>query len=78
MESKDGNNAWRAELAIPWTAINDAKHQGARPNLLRFNFVQHKNLSGESSSWAGPLDFGRDENFTGLLYLRDPANPVVK
>jgi hypothetical protein len=77
-ETKDGNNTWRAELAIPWNAINDQQHQAARPSLLRFNFVQHKNATGESASWAGPLDFGRDENFTGLLYLRDPANPIVK
>jgi hypothetical protein len=68
-----GNTLWFGELAIPWAAINDARHQGNRPTLLRFNFVQHKDATGESASWAGPIDFGRDENFTGLLYVRDPA-----
>jgi hypothetical protein len=71
--SGGGNTMWFGELAIPWTAINDARHQGNRPTLLRFNFVQHKDATGESASWAGPIDFGRDENFTGLLYVRDPA-----
>lgn len=69
---------WRGEIAIPWDAINDPKHTGAHPTLLRFNFAQHKNATGESSSWAGPIDSGRDDNFTGLLYLRDPANPGRK
>ena len=76
-ETKDGNVILRAELEIPWNAMNDAKHQGVRPYLLRFNFSQHKNATGESASWAGPLDYGRDEDFTGLLYLRDPGNPGV-
>jgi hypothetical protein len=76
-ETKDGNVIWRAELEIPWNAMNDTKHQGVRPYLLRFNFSQHKNATGESASWAGPLDYGRDEEFTGLLYLRDPGNPGV-
>ena len=66
-----GGAIWRAELAIPWTALNDARHANVRPTLLRFNFTQHKNATGESASWAGPLDFGGDDNFTGLLYLRD-------
>ena len=61
---------WRGELSIPWNAINDAKHQGVQPTLLRFNFVQHQNATGESSSWAGPLDYGRDDAFMGLLFLR--------
>ena len=74
-ETKEGNVIWRAEIAIPWNAMNDPKHVGVRPTLLRFNFVQHKNATGESASWAGPIDFGRDENFTGLIYLRDPVNP---
>ncbi len=77
-ETKNTESIWRAELAIPWSAMNDVKHQGVQPTLLRFNFVQHKNATGESASWAGPIDYGRDENFTGLLYLRDPANPGVR
>jgi hypothetical protein len=72
---KDGNPAWRGEVAIPWGALNDQKHQGIRPTLLRYNFIQHKNHTGESSSWAGPIDSGRDEDLMGLIYLRDPTNP---
>ena len=66
---------WRGELAIPWELINDAQHQGMRPRLMRFNLVQYKAGSGESSSWAGPLDYGRDDAFMGLLYLRDLKAP---
>ncbi|CAN5672516.1 hypothetical protein BH09PLA1_BH09PLA1_26580 [soil metagenome] len=65
---------WRGEVAIPWQAIT-ADPQRGRPRLVRFNFTQHKTLTGESASWAGPIDFGRDEDFTGVLILRDPQNP---
>jgi len=67
---------WRAELAIPWTLINDAKHQGMPPALLRFNFVQHKSSTGESASWAGPVDYGRDDTFMGLLHVHDPQGAL--
>ena len=60
---------WRGELAIPWDAINDDAHRGVRPTLIRYNFAQHLSNTGESASWAGPLDFGRDDAFMGLLYL---------
>ncbi len=66
---------WRGELAIPWEIINDPQHKGVRPTLLRFNFIQYKSATGESSSWAGPIDFGRDDTFMGLLYLRDLKAP---
>jgi hypothetical protein len=66
---------WRGELAVPWDVINDADHQGQRPTLLRFNFSQHKAATGESASWAGPVDFGQDDTFMGLLYLRDVRSP---
>ncbi|MDB5323516.1 MAG: hypothetical protein JWN40_5147 [Phycisphaerales bacterium] len=66
---------WRGEVAIPLDLINDKEHQGMTPTLMRFNFVQHKQATGESSSWAGPLDFGRDDSFMGLLYLRDIKAP---
>jgi hypothetical protein len=68
---KDGT--WRGEIAIPWDVLNDPRHQGVRPSLLRFNFVQHKTTTGESASWAGPIDFGRDDAFMGLLHLREPT-----
>ena len=65
---------WRGELAIPWKALNNDPAKG-RPVMLRFNFVQHKTLTGESASWAGPIDTGRDENFTGVLLIREPNTP---
>jgi hypothetical protein len=43
--------------------------------LLRFNFAQHVHTTGQSATWAGPVDFGRDDSFMGLLYLREPNNP---
>jgi hypothetical protein len=67
---------WRAELAIPWQIIHDP--QKGRPALLRFNFIQHKNATGESASWAGPIDFGRDDAFMGLLHLREPNTPGMR
>lgn len=76
----DGSQ-WRGEVAIPWAAIIDAAKafgpdgRPTRPALLRFNFTQHKSLTGESATWAGPVDFGRDDAFTGVLLLRDPDIP---
>ncbi len=64
---------WRGELRIPWKAITDQRK--GRPRLLRFNFSQHKNTTGESASWAGPIDFGRDDAFMGLIYLRESDEP---
>jgi hypothetical protein len=63
---------WRGEVDIPWDAFNDSAHQGKRPPILRFNFSQHRSTTGESSSWAGPIDFGRDESFMGVLQIRQP------
>lgn len=68
----DGSN-WRGEVTIPWRAICDADR--GVPSLLRFNFVQHRHATGESASWAGPIDFGRDDAFTGVLYLRHARAP---
>jgi hypothetical protein len=45
------------------------------PALLRFNFVQHRTATGESASWCGPIDFGRDDSLMGCLILRDPQGP---
>ena len=68
----DGGN-WAGEVAIPWKAI--VENDAAVPTLLRFNFIQHRTATGESASWAGPVDFGRDDAFTGVLYLREARNP---
>ncbi|MGE5610922.1 MAG: hypothetical protein ACM359_16855, partial [Bacillota bacterium] len=65
------NAIWRGELMIPWDAINDPQYAGKRPAFLRFNFAQHRGKSGESASWAGPIDFGRDEAFMGLVEVRE-------
>jgi hypothetical protein len=32
---------------------------------------------GESASWAGPVDFGRDDGFTGVLYLKETRAPGI-
>jgi hypothetical protein len=47
------------------------------PVMLRFNFTQHRADTGESASWAGPVDFGRDDAFTGLLFLQEIESPGV-
>jgi len=69
------DKTWRGELQIPWNLINDQFHQGMHPKLIRFNFVQHKQSTGESASWAGPIDFGQDDSFMGLLFCRDLKAP---
>jgi hypothetical protein len=68
----EGGN-WRGEVAIPWRAICDAE-KGV-PALLRFNFAQHRHATGESASWAGPIDYARDDAFTGVLFLRHTRHP---
>jgi hypothetical protein len=70
------DTTWRGEVAIPWTSIADATK--GRPALLRFNVIQHKHATGESASWSGPIDFGRDDSFTGVLFVRDPINPNMR
>jgi hypothetical protein len=65
------NNQWTAELAIPWKEI--LPPGAAIPTYLQFNFSHHRDTTGESASWAAPIDSGRDEHFTGALILRDPT-----
>jgi hypothetical protein len=67
------NGKWTGELAIPWKVLNDPNL--GMPTLLRFNFSQHRTATGESASWAGPVDFGRDDAFMGCLQVRDPDIP---
>ncbi len=80
---------WRGELAIPWTSLIAPEKTSefaklGKPNLpvmLKLNFIQHKRDTGESASWAGPLDVGRDDAFTGVIVLKEveksdtPDNP---
>jgi hypothetical protein len=68
-----GTDKWSGELAIPWRILSDPG-LGA-PTMLRFNFCQHRHATGESASWAGPVDFGRDDDFMGAIYLRRPNEP---
>ena len=67
------NGDWRGELAIPWPLLCPGHKE--TPIALRFNFVQHLAQTGESDSWAGPIDFGRDDRFMGLLVLGSAAAP---
>jgi hypothetical protein len=63
------NHVWRGEIAIPWKAVGDPEK--GRPVLLRFNLSQHRGANAESGSWAGPVDFGRDDAFMGVLHVRE-------
>jgi len=70
---------WTGELAIDWRTLSSAAHAPpAKPKLLRFNFSQHRQATGESASWAGPIDSGRDDTCTGLIFLRDNAAPGMR
>ena len=69
----DKAGEWRGEVAIPWQALQPANfvaNNNREPVLLRFNFSQHQQATGTSASWAGPVDFGRDDSFTGVLILK--------
>jgi hypothetical protein len=64
---------WRGEVAVPWRALQPPNFvEGPRrlPVMLRFNFTQHQHATGTTASWAGPIDHGRDDLFTGALILR--------
>ncbi|HEX4054912.1 MAG TPA: hypothetical protein VHX86_11660 [Tepidisphaeraceae bacterium] len=65
--------AWPGEVAIPWQLLLNGN--SVKPRLLRFNFIQHMQSNGESASWAGPIDFDRDDSFMGLLYLQELSAP---
>ena len=72
---------WRGEVAIPWRAIhpiNYAQGPDRLPVMLRFNFIQHQQDTGTSASWAGPIDHGRDDGFTGVLVLRAAEGEVMQ
>jgi hypothetical protein len=67
-------DTWRGEVAIPWRALHPVGFTPTpdkRVALLRFNFVQHQHKTGTSSSWAGPIDHGRDDQFTGALVVKE-------
>ena len=63
---------WRGELAIPMSALRlegryDANGREIPPVMYRFNVAQHRHETGQTTTWAGPVDQMRDETFTGLL-----------
>jgi len=65
---------WRGEVAIPWRAIqppNLAPGPDRRPVMLRFNFAQHQHDTGITGTWAGPVDHAREDDFTGVLVIRE-------
>jgi len=65
--------SWNGEVAIPWRLLlgDSAK----RPRLLKFNFIQHVQSTGESDSWAGPVDYDQDDSVMGLVYLQELSAP---
>ena len=77
----DEEGVWRAEVTLPWSALRGAFTEEqlgelgreARPELVRFNLSHHDGETGRSASWAGPVDFGADDKFTGALVLRSAA-----
>jgi len=66
-------SVWTGEMAIPWRLL--LNNSTSRPRLLKFNFIQHRQSTGESASWAGPVDFDQDDGFMGLLYLQELSSP---
>jgi len=72
-DSVAGQSAWRGEFAIPFRSLQSATTSGSNvpavPVMLRFNFAQHQHINGVSATWAGPVDHGRDDAFTGALVL---------
>jgi hypothetical protein len=69
-------DSWTGEMAIPWRLLLDADPR--HPRLLRFNFIQHRADTGESASWAGPVDSDLDDAYMGLLFLREIAQPGMR
>jgi hypothetical protein len=67
------NAIWRGEVMIPFEAIAPANVAGIRPTYLKLNFLQHRGRTGESASWAGPIDQIVDQPLTGLLQIRTGA-----
>ena len=64
------NAVWRGEVMIPWDSLLPPGKTGERPLLLRMNFLQHRGRTGESASWAGPVDLVREDPLMGLVQVR--------
>ncbi|MEM8875230.1 MAG: hypothetical protein AAGD32_13355 [Planctomycetota bacterium] len=68
------DNVWRGELAIPLTALElegrfDERGNPVRPVMYKFNFAQHRHETGQTATWAGPVDGMRDKGFAGVLVV---------
>jgi hypothetical protein len=61
---------WRGEVMIPWDSLLPPGKTGERPLMLRMNFLQHRGRTGESASWAGPVDLVREDPLMGLVEIR--------
>lgn len=69
----DEEGVWRAELTLPWSALRreglTVETFDQRPMLLRFNLSHHDAATGQSGSWAGPVDHSRDPELTGAIVI---------
>ncbi|MEM6561649.1 MAG: hypothetical protein AAF656_08610, partial [Planctomycetota bacterium] len=68
------DGVWRGELAIPRAALEldarfDERGLPDRPAMYKFNFAQHRHETGQTTTWAGPVDGMRDEAFGGVLVV---------
>ncbi|MFI5378273.1 MAG: hypothetical protein ACHRHE_03115 [Tepidisphaerales bacterium] len=61
---------WRGEAMLPWDSLLPPGKAAERPLMLRMNFLQHRGRTGESASWAGPVDLVREDPLMGLLQIR--------
>ncbi len=65
---------WRGEVVLSWSDLNatlpgDPLAAGRVPAVVAFNLSHHDALSGRSTSWAGPVDSGRDPHVVGALVM---------
>jgi hypothetical protein len=72
LQDADPTDVWRGELAIDWSALLEVGRfdnvgRPERPVMVRFNFAQHRPLSGTGTTWAGPIDRLDDLRVSGVL-----------
>jgi len=66
---------WRAEMRIPAAMLPGVEL--AAGSAVQMNLVRHDAETGESSSWAGPID--RDyQALRGVLLLADAPKATAK
>lgn len=64
------DSVWRGEISIPFEAMLAPNQVNGKPTYLKLNFLQHRGRTGESSSWAGPIDQILDQPLCGILQIR--------